>query len=54
MGDVILKQHNVFEVSNLHEHYRKATDLYQVLDSIRRWEEQFLLNLACSGMENFF
>ena len=52
--DVILKQHNVLEVLKSAGALPKGEGpIVQVLDSIRRWEEQFLqvlrgLNLACS------
>ena len=52
--DVILKQHNVLEVLKSAGALPKGDGpIVQVLDSIRRWEEQFLqvlrgLNLACS------
>ena len=52
--DVILKQHNVLEVLKSAGTLPKGEGpIVQVLDSIRRWEEQFLqvlrgLNLACS------
>ena len=51
---MILKQHNVFEVLKSSGTLPKGEGpIVQVLDSIRRWEEQFLqvlrgLNLACS------
>ena len=52
--DMILKQHNVLEVLKSAGSLPKGKGpIVQVLDSIRRWEEQFLqvlrgLNLACS------
>ena len=52
--DMILKQHNVLEVLKSSGTLPKGEGpIVQVLDSIRRWEEQFLqvlrgLNLACS------
>ena len=52
--DLILKQHNVLEVLKSSGTLPKGDGpIVQVLDSIRRWEEQFLqvlrgLNLACS------
>ena len=52
--DVILKQHNVLEVLKSSGTLPKGEGpIVQVLDSIRRWEEQFLqvlrgLSLACS------
>ena len=52
--DMILKQHNVLEVLKSAGTLPKGEGpIVQVLDSIRRWEEQFLqvlrgLNLACS------
>ena len=52
--DVILKQHNELEVLKSSGTLPKGEGpIVQVLDSIRRWEEQFLqvlrgLNLACS------
>ena len=52
--DMILKQHNVLEVLKSAGSLPKGEGpIVQVLDSIRRWEEQFLqvlrgLNLACS------
>ena len=52
--DVILKQHNVLEVLKSSRTLPKGEGpIAQVLDSIRRWEEQFLqvlsgLNQACS------
>ena len=51
---MILKQHNVLEVLKSSGTLPKGEGpIVQVLDSIRRWEEQFLqvlrgLNLACS------
>ena len=51
---MILKQHNVLEVLKSSGVLPKGEGpIVQVLDSIRRWEEQFLqvlrgLNLACS------
>ena len=51
--DVILKQHNVLEVLKSAGILPKSEGhIVQVLDSIRRWEEQFLqvlrgLNLGC-------
>ena len=52
--DMVLKQHNVLEVLKSSGTLPKGEGpIVQVLDSIRRWEEQFLqvlrgLNLACS------
>ena len=52
--DMILKQHNVLEVLKSAGSLPKGEGpIVQVLDAIRRWEEQFLqvlrgLNLACS------
>ena len=52
--DTVLKQHNVLEVLKSSGTLPKGEGpIVQVLDSIRRWEEQFLqvlrgLNLACS------
>ena len=52
--EMILKQHNVLEVLKSSGTLPKGDGpIVQVLDSIRRWEEQFLqvlrgLNLACS------
>ena len=51
---MILKQHNVLQVFKSAGTLPKGEGpIVQVLDSIRRWEEQFLqvlrgLNLACS------